>query len=102
MQQISLNATQIESVITQCRTDIRRQLGTLEQQYNTIRARLGNLDSEANAELQEAMQRNYRKAAVCAEVLERLITFIDRSSTEMQMLDQRESTRFSQDRKTVR
>ena len=55
--------------------------------YACIDDQLQNVDSGTNARLIEAMERNLDKTMACAQILHRLLSFIDSATREMEEED---------------
>jgi len=69
-------------------------IGDLEQRYNSSLSKLNRLDSGTNATLQAAMERNKQKALVTAEVLTKLLDFINTAAEQFQAVDELCSTQY--------
>jgi len=92
---IQVNYGEVFGQVAQCRSTINQELSGLNQEYNQLTSSLRNLDSATNAAFMEATQQNRQKAAATCQLLERVLTFIDESTRQVQAREQAIAARFN-------
>jgi len=73
---------------------ILNEIGTMEQGYSQALASIDNLDGAAHAALLEAVERDKQKGLVTAEVLTKLLEFIENAAEYYREVDATNSTLF--------
>jgi len=69
---------------TQLRSRIEAELSDMENTYRQVEHELHDVDGETNAYFMETMERNQIKAKTTAEILHKLLTFIELSSRQVE------------------
>lgn len=87
MSQINVNRAAVQSRTTQLRGEIRSSIADLESRYRQIKSNLGELDSATNAGVIKAAENNMKKAAIAAETLVKLFSFMENSSMQVEIQD---------------
>jgi len=100
--EISINYDEVFSRISEIKGSIRSQVNIMNDEYNQVQASLNNLDSASNATLIAAIEKNKRKAAVYAEILEKLLMLIEGSSRQVQFQENKILSRFNQTRMVMK
>jgi len=77
--------------------DILNEVGTIEQGYAQALASIDNLDGAAHATLLEAVKWNRQKGLVTAEVLTKLLEFIENAAEYYREVDATNSSLFPRD-----
>jgi len=93
--QVKVDYTGVYSKTAQLKAAIRNQLNVTNQSYNQLLNSVRTMDSSTNATLIEAIERNRQKAAVTAKILEKELSFIDGSTMQVELQENRIAQRFS-------
>jgi hypothetical protein len=94
-QSIRVNHANVYSRTARQNSSIKGQLNAMASQYSSIISALDGLDSATNAAMKTAMEQNQKKALAAAQIMEKLLSFIDRSARQMEMQDHRMASRFA-------
>jgi len=94
--QLRVNYAAVYSTVAQLKGSIRTVVNTTDQEYAQLLPTVRTMDSASNANFQNAINRNQRKAVVTAEILEKLVTFIENSARQLERQEQRAVTSFTQ------
>jgi len=92
---VRVNYAGVYSKTAQLRSAIRNQLNATNQNYNQLLNSVRTMDSATNTTLIEAVERNRQKAAVTAKILEKELSFIDGSTMQVELQENRIAQRFS-------
>jgi hypothetical protein len=92
--QIRVNYDEVYESISQIRSDITTKITEVNEQYNKLLSDAAHLDSASNAALITAIKRNVNKAEVTAELLDKLLSFINNSTKQVQFEEARIASRF--------
>jgi len=92
---IQVNFNQVSTITAQHRTAINQAISNLDREYTQLLSSLRNLDSATNAAFVATTQQNRQKAVATAQILERLLSFIDESARQVQAKEQRIAAKFN-------
>jgi len=92
---IQVNFNQVSTITAQHRSAINQAISNLDREYTQLLSSLRNLDSATNAAFTETTQQNRQKAVATAQILERLLSFIDESARQVQAKEQRIAAKFN-------
>ena len=96
MRTIQVNYEAVNAKIAQLRGHITSSIiSPVESEYRQIQSNLRQVDGEACAGLQEAVNENRQKALAAASVLERLLSFMSNSSRQIQLTEEQIARAFS-------
>lgn len=88
MQTIQVNYEALNTKLSQLRNQINTNIkNPVESEYRQLQSSLRQIDGEACAQLQEAMEANREKAIAATSVLERLLSFMSNSSKQIQIAE---------------
>jgi len=88
---IEINYNEIYSITASLRSRLEANVKDMEASYSQIQSSLGTMDGATNATLMEAMEQNKQKAHVSAEILDKLLYFIQSTTQQAQLDDQEKS-----------
>jgi len=77
----------VSGKVAELKSIISLESSSLEQEYVQALSLLSSLDGAADASFKEAMDRNKYKALVTAEILSKLLDFVDEAAKEYKRLD---------------
>ena len=91
---IEINYNEIHSITASLRSRLESNVNDMETSYSRIQSSLGTMDGATNAALMEAMEQNKQKAHISAEILDKLLYFIQSATQQAQLNDQEKSIFF--------
>ena len=92
---VRVNYNAVYSKTAQSRAAIRNQLNATNQNYNQLLNSVKTMDSSTNNALIEAIERSRVKASVTAKILEKELSFIDGSTMQVELQENKIAQRFS-------
>jgi len=97
-QEIRISYEEVYEKAAELRTRLTTELRELDTAYRQAQMTLRGLDSRTNAVYTEAMEANRIKARVTAETLEKLISFIESSTRQVERDETTISRAFTRSR----
>ena len=85
---IQVNYTDVTSKTSEIRNRIATELASMEDSYHHIQSMLDDADSATNATLKATMEANREKSIIAAMTLDKLLSFMSNSSTQVEMTEQ--------------
>jgi len=92
---IQVNFNQVSTITAQHRAAINQAITNLDREYTQLLSSLRNLDSATNAAFVATTQQNRQKAVATAQILERILNFIDESARQVQAKEQSIAAKFN-------
>ncbi|MCL1976197.1 MAG: hypothetical protein FWG61_08565 [Firmicutes bacterium] len=71
------------------RSQITSEIDNMEAEYNQIQTMLDGVDGASNAALKNAMEANKEKTRISAMTLDKLLSFMDNSSKQVETTEQK-------------
>jgi len=99
--EISINYNEVYSTVATLKGDLTARLNRIDGHYSQLLTSARNMDSSSNKSLCEAMEKNKRKAAATAEILEKVLDFIESSTRQVQLQEAMSASRFTSSGRTV-
>jgi len=92
---IQVNFNEVSTITAQHRAAINQAISSLESEYTQLLSSLRNMDGATNAAFVATTQQNMQKAVTTAQILERLLSFIDESARQVQIKEQTIAAKFN-------
>ena len=94
MPRIQIRYNEVYSRVAELRSRAKSKIGEMDSGYAQIQSSLDSVDSATNASLMAAMERNARKAHTVAQTLDKLLSFMNSSTQQVELEDQAHQQAF--------
>ena len=91
---IQIRYKEVYSKVAELRSRATSKIGEMESGYAQIQSSLDSVDSATNASLMATMERNARKAHTVAQTLDKLLSFMNSSTQQVELEERSQQQSF--------